>query len=81
MTLSQDVWATDFSFAATETSSGMRDFLGLNSLVRSTNLLVSLAAAVSASLVHFRRTEKDTEVLGLLQFSCRERSLGERRSL
>ena len=59
--LSMFLWAWSFCSAEMIRSGGIGVFLGFFSLVRSTALFVALAADVSASLVAWRRTEKETE--------------------
>ena len=67
--------------AAREISAGVKTFLGLGGLVRSITSLEALAALVSALLVHWRRTEKETEDVGFFQSSIRERRVGPNSSL
>ena len=74
-------WAAFFSFAAAETSGGVKNLAGGFSLERSITLLESLAAAVNASFVHWSSMEKEMEEGGFFQFSWIFRRVSEIRSL
>ena len=72
---------SDFSLLAAETSKGMGDGLGFLGFERSITVLEAFAAAVRASFVHWRRSEKETDDWGFFQLSLRETRVGFIRSL